>query len=392
MAQRLGERSRLSVAPHHEEREHARVASSWRRPIRGSEVECQSRVALGATQVAGEQERLQRPDAAPPASGLGVGEAPPVAGRRAVEPDARLLLPALHREGEGCAPGSAADPSQLLIAASPVVGTDGVEQSRAPVAVAAHLASEMPAPLVGSEVGRGVGIEVGEVLARHEVARRRRGQSSREHERTHVLGRHGPAKADAGQRHEVATGHPDRLRPLMEFFDVVARRRMHRVFSDESLTREDLDQLVRAGARAPQAGNAPVRRFVVVDDPGIVRTLRQVMPSFISNAPAAIVVCTDLDLVSRLMGERGRDTVSRIDAGTAAENIALAATALGLGACFSQSSTEPAVRAVLDLPEHVRPEIVVAVGRVPERPSQAVRMLRPPVDHNRFDSPWEASP
>jgi nitroreductase len=178
----------------------------------------------------------------------------------------------------------------------------------------------------------------------------------------------------------------------MEFFDVVARRRMHRVFSDEALTRDDLDRFVRAGARAPQAGNAPVRRFVVVDEPGIGRTLRQVMPSFISNAPAAIVVCTDLDLVERLMGERGRDTVSRIDAGTAAENIALAATALGLGACFSQSSTEPAVRAVLDLPEHVRPEIVVAVGRVPARPSQAVRMQRPPVDHNRFDSPWEASP
>jgi nitroreductase len=176
----------------------------------------------------------------------------------------------------------------------------------------------------------------------------------------------------------------------MEFFDVVARRRMHRLFSDEPLTRVDLDRLVHAGARAPQAGNAPVRRFVVVDDPGIVRTLRQVMPSFISNAPAAIVVCTDLDLVAHLMGERGRDTVSRIDAGTAAQNIALAATALGLGACFSQSSTEPAVRAVLDLPEHVRPEIVVAVGRVPERPSQAVRMRRPPIDHNRFDSPWEA--
>lgn len=176
----------------------------------------------------------------------------------------------------------------------------------------------------------------------------------------------------------------------MDFFDVVARRRMHRVFSSEPVSREELDRLVGAGARAPQAGNATVRRFVVVDDPGIVRTLRQVMPSFISNAAAAIVVCTDLHEVERLMGERGRDTVARIDAGTAAENIALAATALGLGACFSQSSTEPAIRAVLDLPGHVRPEIVVAVGHVPERPSLAMKMRRPPVDHNRFGTPWEA--
>jgi nitroreductase len=165
---------------------------------------------------------------------------------------------------------------------------------------------------------------------------------------------------------------------------------MHRVFSPEPVTRDELDALVQAGARAPQAGNAPVRRFVVVDDPGVVRTLRQVMPSFISNAPAAIVVCTDLELVARLMGERGRDTVSRIDAGTAAENVALAATALGLGACFSQSSTEPAVRAVLNLPEHVRPEMVIAVGHVPEQPSLGMKMQRPPVDHNRFGSPWES--
>jgi nitroreductase len=176
----------------------------------------------------------------------------------------------------------------------------------------------------------------------------------------------------------------------MEFFEVVARRRMHRLFAPEPVARADLDRLVLAGGRAPQAGNAPVRRFVVVDDPALVRTIRQVMPSFISNAPAAIVLCTDLELVERLMGERGRDIVSRIDAGTAAENVALAATALGLGACFSQSSTEPALRAVLELPDHVRPDIVVAVGHIAERPSLAVRMRPPPVDHNRFGARWES--
>lgn len=173
----------------------------------------------------------------------------------------------------------------------------------------------------------------------------------------------------------------------MDFFEVVARRRMHRLFAAEPPTRAQLERLVWAGSRAPQAGNAPVRRFVVIDDPGLVRTIRQVMPSFISNAPAAIVICTDLDLVASLMGSRGRDVVSRIDVGTAAENIALAATALGLGACFSQSSTEQALRAILDLPEHVRPDMVVAVGRIAERPSTAIRMRPAPVDYNRFGSP-----
>ena len=177
----------------------------------------------------------------------------------------------------------------------------------------------------------------------------------------------------------------------MDFFEVVAQRRMHRLFVPEPVTRAELERLVWAGSRAPQAGNAAVRRFIIVDDPAIVRTLRQVTPSFISNAPAAIVICTDLALVASLMGSRGRDIVSRIDVGTAAENIVLAATALSLGACFSQSSTESALRAVLDLPEHVRPDMLVAVGRVATKPSLGVRMGRPPVDHNRFGAPFEGA-
>jgi nitroreductase len=264
-----------------------------------------------------------------------------------------------------------------------------VDQTRTPIAEAPELAREVSSPLSSDQLGHRVGIERVEVVPRHEIAPGRRRQASCEHECTHLLDRHGPSETDPRKRNELAA-HRIRLDSEMEFFDVVKRRRMHRTFSSEPVSASDLDTLVWAGARAPQAGNAPVRRFVVVDDVRVVHTIRQVMPSFISNASAAIVVCTDLDLVARLMGERGRDVVSRIDAGTAAQTIALAATALGLGACFSQSSTEPALRAVLDLPEHVRPDIVVAVGHVANTPSLGMKMQRPPVDRNRFGAPWEA--
>jgi nitroreductase len=170
--------------------------------------------------------------------------------------------------------------------------------------------------------------------------------------------------------------------------DAVRRRRMHRSFSEDPVTDDELERLVWAGGYAPLAGNSATRRFVIVSDPRLVATLREVMPSFISNARACIVVCTDLALCEQLMGERGRDVVSRIDAGTAAENIALAAVELGLGVCFSQSSTEAAVREVLGLPEHVRPDIVVAVGRPATNPSPAIRMRPPVVDRNRFGNPW----
>jgi nitroreductase len=174
----------------------------------------------------------------------------------------------------------------------------------------------------------------------------------------------------------------------VDVLDAVARRRMHRTFSDEAVSDDDLARLAWAGGRAPLAGNAATRRLVIVTDERLVATLREVMPSFISNARACIVVCTDLSLCEELMGERGRDVVSRIDAGTAAENIALAAVELGLGVCFSQSSTEAAVREVLGLPETVRPDIVVAVGRPAATPSAAIRMQPPIIDRDRFGNPW----
>jgi nitroreductase len=174
----------------------------------------------------------------------------------------------------------------------------------------------------------------------------------------------------------------------VQLFEAIRRRRMHRRFLPDPVDAAALDRLVWAGSRAPQAGNMPVRRFLVVTDPALVRTVRQVMPSFIANAPAFVLVCTDLELAGSLMGERGRDVVSHIDAGTAAENIALAAVELGLGVCFAQSSTDAAVRAVLDIPEHVRPDIVVAVGRPAPASSAKMRIARPPVDHDRFGVPW----
>jgi nitroreductase len=174
----------------------------------------------------------------------------------------------------------------------------------------------------------------------------------------------------------------------VDVLDAIRRRRMTRTFRAEPVGDAELAQLVWAASRAPQAGNMTVRRFVVVTDPGVVRTIRAVMPSFVSNAPAAIVICTDLDRVAALMGERGRDLVSHIDVGTAAENICLAATALGLGVCFAQSSTGAALRAVLDLPPNVRPDMVVQVGWPAAATRPRIHIDPPPVDRDRYGNPW----
>ena len=175
----------------------------------------------------------------------------------------------------------------------------------------------------------------------------------------------------------------------MDVFEALRKRRMHRAFTDQPVAEEALDRLVWAATRAPMGGNELVRRIVVVADPRVVKTVRQVTPSFLANAAAIIVVCTDLERAEASMGTQGRDILSLLDAGAAAENLALAAPALGLGVCFVRSVNDPALREVLELPESVRPDILVAVGHPAPRPSPGPPPRPSVVFRDRFGVPWE---
>jgi nitroreductase len=176
----------------------------------------------------------------------------------------------------------------------------------------------------------------------------------------------------------------------MDVFEAMRKRRMHRSFTDEAISEEVLANLVRAAALAPMGGNELVRRLIVVSDPRVVKTVRDVTPSFLANASALIVVCTDLDRAEASMGRQGRDILSLIDAGAAAENVALAAPALGIGVSFVRSVNDSALREVLGLPEHVRPDILIGVGHPATNPSPAPPRRDPVVFRDRFGNPWEA--
>lgn len=100
---------------------------------------------------------------------------------------------------------------------------------------------------------------------------------------------------------------------------------MHRVFEDAEVSEADLACSVDAAVRAPMAANVSLRRILVVTDRAIVRTLRQVTPGLSVEPPAVIVLCTDLVEADAFTGRHGQYISSYIDAGAAAENVALAA-------------------------------------------------------------------
>jgi nitroreductase len=174
----------------------------------------------------------------------------------------------------------------------------------------------------------------------------------------------------------------------VDVFEAMRRRRMHRRFTSDPVSEEVLDRLVQAAALAPMGGNELVRRLIVVSDPKLVKTVRDVTPSFLANAVAVIVVCTDLERAEASMGRQGREILSLLDAGAAAENMALAAPALGVGISFVRSVNDTALQEVLELPDHVRVDILVGVGHPAPTPSPAAPRRDPIVFRNRFGAPY----
>jgi nitroreductase len=152
--------------------------------------------------------------------------------------------------------------------------------------------------------------------------------------------------------------------------EAMRKRRMHRYFAAAPLDEETLRTLAWAATRAPVGGNEPSRFLLVVKDPRLVKTVVEVSPSYIGTMPPAIIaVLTDTERAEEQMGTQGRDQLSRIDAGAAAEHIALAAIELGIGTYLFRCSNEAALRAVLGLPGRVRVEWLAAVGHPAAKPS-----------------------
>jgi nitroreductase len=147
----------------------------------------------------------------------------------------------------------------------------------------------------------------------------------------------------------------------VELADALRRRRACRDFLPEPLPEELVARLVQAANRAPTASNVPYREVLVVDDPRVIRAVRQISPALMADPPQLLVILTDLRLAVERVGPVG-EASSLIDAGAAGENVWLAATDLGLGTQFTMISAMPGIRVILGLPEHVRVDLIMPIG------------------------------
>ena len=178
-----------------------------------------------------------------------------------------------------------------------------------------------------------------------------------------------------------------RKEALVETRQAILERRSVRRYTAEPVERRTVDQLLDAAKWAPSGGNAQTWRFIVVRNPERVRDLRVVAPGLPGPPPCVLVICQDMDEAAKSGRQLGVDRLVFFDTAMATQNVLLAAHDIGLGSCVVASFHRDAVQQLLDMPEHVEPMLLIALGwpdefPVPPRRQEAV------VFRERYNIPY----
>jgi FMN reductase [NAD(P)H] len=179
---------------------------------------------------------------------------------------------------------------------------------------------------------------------------------------------HGPHAA-AGMRHPNST------------IGLLLGRASCRSFTARAVSDKTLEVVLRAGTRAPTAGNLqPYSVIVVRDRKARERLGRLCWQPFIGKAPVNLLFCLDLRRLERwakleaapftAMHSFRHFWVSFQDVIICAQNICTAADALGLGSVYIGTAMEfiPRLRRMFRLPRLVFPVVLLAVGWPSKRP------------------------
>ena len=154
--------------------------------------------------------------------------------------------------------------------------------------------------------------------------------------------------------------------------DVIFSRKSVRSYTDQPVTDEQVETMLRAAMAAPTGMNVQPWRFVVIRDQAVKEKLAGPRGGMIAQAPVVFVICGETTLMRKPFGQPDAEAVEvengnwTQDCSAATENLLLAATAQGLGAVWTAAYPHEdriaAVRSILSIPERYIPLCVVPVG------------------------------
>lgn len=159
----------------------------------------------------------------------------------------------------------------------------------------------------------------------------------------------------------------------MDTFAAMALRRSIRKFRPEEISPEQLKEIVEVSRLYPSGGNLQPVRFAIISAKelrdAVFADLKWAMylPGYTieeKERPTAYIV---------LLRDDGIRKSCDYDIGAASTMVMVAAAARGLASCAIGNFTKAKLSSLLDLPEHLHPELVLALG-YPAQESRVVPM------------------
>lgn len=145
----------------------------------------------------------------------------------------------------------------------------------------------------------------------------------------------------------------------------ILSRKSVRAYTDQPVSRAQIDALLRAAMAAPTGRDMRPWKFIVIDDKEMLKTLAEQLPyaKMLPEAQAAVLVCGDLSVTD----DKGNPSGNwMFDCSAATENLLLAAESMGLGAVWTavypyDERLRP-VTEVMQLPDYIVPLNVIPIG------------------------------
>ncbi len=163
---------------------------------------------------------------------------------------------------------------------------------------------------------------------------------------------------------------------MWDFFETVRHRHSIRRYQEETTIEPGkLHAILEMACAAPSAGDLQSYQIIVVSAPATRAALRGAADDqvFISEAPACLVFCADLQRSAKQFQQRGENLYAIQDATIAAAYAQLAIVAAGMGSTWVGQFDETAVRRVLGLDETLLPIALLSLGYPAELPATTTR-------------------
>ncbi len=154
----------------------------------------------------------------------------------------------------------------------------------------------------------------------------------------------------------------------MVFSELILKRQSDRIYAPQPVAREHILQCLEAARMAPSACNSQPWKFVVVDEPSLLKQVSDAaiglgMNKFTAQVPVLVAVVQENMNLSAKAGSLVKEKdYSMMDIGMAVENFCLQAADLGLGTCIMGWFDEKRIKEILGVPHSRRVQLLISLG------------------------------